>query len=62
MAYVRKTVDEFRLLVHYGQGWEHELTEESHKEARARRTEYRDNCPQYPCKIEKKRVKKESSE
>ncbi len=56
MAYQRKTVDEYQLHVNYGQEWEHEITEDSFREARARRREYRENCPEYPCKIVKRRV------
>lgn len=50
MPYVRKTVDEYRLHVNYGQGWEHEVTEPTWKDMRERLLEYRDNCPQYPVK------------
>jgi hypothetical protein len=57
----RKTRDEWQLHVNYGShGWEHELTEDTFKEARERRKEYRENCPQYPCKIVKRRVKLET--
>lgn len=53
MAYVRKTRDEYRLHVNYGygDGWEHEVTEDTWTEASNRRTEYRENCPEYPVKI-----------
>ena len=33
MAYVRKTVDCWRLFVNYGQGWEYEGTDYSKQEA-----------------------------
>ena len=56
MTYTRKTTDEYRLMVNYGQGWEHEITEESYKEAKIRKKEYDDNC-NYPVKIVKKRIK-----
>lgn len=41
----------WKLYVHYGQGWEHELTELSRSEIVQRAKEYRENCPQYPIKI-----------
>ena len=56
MAYIRKTVDEYRLYVDYGDGWEHETTEESRKEIRARMKEYGVNCPQYATKWSRHRV------
>ena len=49
--YQRKTIDTWRLYVNYGQGWEHEITEFSRAEARQRRREYRENCPQYSTRI-----------
>ena len=56
--YTRKTVDEFQLWVDYGQGFEHEISEESRDELRQRVKEYRENCPQYALKTKKVRVKK----
>lgn len=58
MAYVRKTRDEFQLWINYGygHGWEHEISEDSYREFKARRKEYRENCPQYPTRLVKKRV------
>jgi len=53
----RKTRDEYQLLVNYGHGWEHEISENTRKEAMAQKKVYRDNCPQYPTKIVMKRVK-----
>lgn len=50
MAKLRKTTDEYRLWLNYGQGWELETTEDTLSEIRERRKEYRENCPQYPCK------------
>lgn len=47
---MRKTSDEYRLWINYGQGWELETTEENSKEIRARYREYPDNCPEYPAK------------
>jgi hypothetical protein len=57
MSYVRKTRDEYQIYVNYGQGWEHEISEDTMKEAQERRKEYRDNCPQYQTKIVSKRVR-----
>ena len=54
--YKRKTVDEYRLYVNYGQGWEHETTEESYRELREQQRCYRENCPEYPTKLVIKRV------
>ena len=51
MAYKRKTRDIYKIMVHYGQGWEHDCTEFTMREARARVREYRENCPEYPVKI-----------
>lgn len=48
--YKRKTRDCWRFYVNYGYGWEHELTEYTLPEIRARQKEYRENCPQYPTK------------
>lgn len=50
MARARKTCDEFRLWLNYGQGWELEVTEDTKTEIRARYREYRENCPEYPAK------------
>jgi hypothetical protein len=57
MAYKRKTRDTWELHVNYGfgHGWEHELTEYARSEAKQRLKEYRENCPQYPAKVIKKR-------
>jgi hypothetical protein len=57
MTYIRKTRDEFQLHINYGQGWEHEISEDTRKEAKQRQKEYRENCPQYPTRIICKRVK-----
>lgn len=56
MSYTRKTEDEWQIHVNYGQGFEHEISESTFREARERRKEYRENCPQYPVKIVCKRV------
>ena len=55
MAYKRKTEDSWQIWVNYGGKWEHECTERTAKDARATRKEYRENCPEYPVKIKKKR-------
>jgi hypothetical protein len=57
----RKTRDEWQLWINYGQGWEHEISEESFREARERRKEYSENCPEYPTRIKLARVKLESA-
>jgi hypothetical protein len=51
MTRTRKTRDEYRLHVNYGQGWEHEISEDKFREALARKREYQENCPEYPTKI-----------
>lgn len=55
MAYQRKTRDVWQFFVNYGYGWEHELTEFTREEGRQRLKEYRENCPQYPARLEKHR-------
>lgn len=55
MAYVRKTQDVWHVLINYGQGWEHELTEDSFRAARDQRRTYNENVPEYPVKIRKRR-------
>jgi hypothetical protein len=57
MKYTRKTRDEWQLWADYGQGWEHEISEDSWKEMRERLKEYRINAPQYAYKARKVRVK-----
>jgi hypothetical protein len=57
MSYARKTKDVWYILVNYGHGWEHELTEESWKDARAQMKCYRENCPQYPVRSRRTREK-----
>lgn len=51
----RKTRDTWQLWIDYGNGWEHEITESSLADVRAQRKCYRENCPQYPTKIVKRR-------
>ena len=60
MAYERKTIDTWELQLNYGCGWEYTLTEYIRKEARERLKEYRENQPQYPERLVKKRVRKEA--
>ena len=54
--YIRKTIDEYQIHVDYGQGWEHETTEETFADARRMRQDYRDNTP-YPVRVVKVRVR-----
>lgn len=56
MAYVRKTVDEYRVMTNYGYGWECENTEDNYKDAKRSFKEYRENT-NAQVKLEKKRVK-----
>lgn len=58
MAYIRKTKDEFHIQQHTGTGygWETVCTEETRTEARQRKREYRENQPEYPVRVIKKRV------
>ena len=58
--YVRKTVDTWVLEGNYGYGWEYILTEYTRKEGRERLREYRENEPQYPVRLIKKRGRKEN--
>ena len=51
MSRERKTIDVWRLYVNYCGEWEHELDEYTPEEARKRRREYAENCPQYPVKV-----------
>jgi hypothetical protein len=55
MPYIRKTRDTWELHINYGKRWEHELTEYSYSEIRARAKEYRENCPEYARRIRYKR-------
>lgn len=59
MKYKRKTQDEYILCVNYGygHGYEEEVSEDTRAEILKRKKEYLENCPQYPTKIIKKRVK-----
>lgn len=54
--YTRKTKDVYVLQGNYGCGWESVLEEDKRKDAMERLKEYRENQPQYPHKVIKKRV------
>jgi len=51
----RTTRDTWQIHVNYGQGWEHECTEFSRKDAREQLKTYRENAPEYPVRAVKKR-------
>jgi hypothetical protein len=56
MAYIRKTVDEYRIMTNYGYGWEVENTEDKYTDAKRSLREYRENT-NAQVKLKKKRVK-----
>jgi hypothetical protein len=56
----RKTSDTWQLWINYGQGWEHEITEDTRREAKTRLREYRENCPQYPVRLRYRRERIEA--
>lgn len=56
MPYARKTRDEWSVQGDYGQGWEDVCTEDTRREAVARRKEYDANEPQYPHRLKLRRV------
>ena len=60
MAYIRKTIDEWHIYTNYGNGWEHELTEMSRKEAMEQMKVYWKNAGHVliGMKCHKRRVKK----
>lgn len=60
--YKRKTRDEWQLWINYGQGFEHETSEETFTDVKNQSKCYAENCPQYARKIKFKRVKIESGE
>lgn len=62
LAHGPKTYVEFRLWVNYGQGWEHECSEASLKDVLAQVKVYRANCPEYPVKWTRARLRIEASE
>lgn len=56
--YKRKTADIWILCLDYGHGWEEEISEYTFTEIKNRAREYRENCPEYPRKIIKRREMK----
>lgn len=56
-----KIAYEWRLDVLYDQnhGWKHEATEVDRAEILAKEREYRANCPQYPVRIGRHKVRQE---
>lgn len=63
MTYQRKTKDEWQIHVNYGygDGWEHECTEETRKEGLAQLRCYRENCD-YPAQMICRRVSIEQNQ
>lgn len=57
MAYKRLTRDEHTVQGNYGNGWEDLTAEDSRTEAKIRLKEYRENEPEYPHRLIKKRVR-----
>lgn len=59
MPYTRITRDEYTIQQHTGPryGWEDVCTEDTRQEAIARLREYRENQPEYPARITKRRVR-----
>lgn len=51
----RTTRDTWQILVNYGEGWEHECTEFTRKDAIEQVKAYRDNAPGYAVKWRKRR-------
>jgi hypothetical protein len=64
MVRQRKTEDEYEVQQYTGPqyGWEMVTTETTRKEALARLKEYRENQPEYPARMVKKRVKIKEAE
>ena len=58
--YIRKTVDEWQLLIDYGHGhgFEEVTAENTRRDIKQRQKEYRENCPEYPSKIKCVRIPK----
>ncbi len=50
MPRIRKTRDEYRLHVNYGEGWEEVHATTTRADIRKSAKEYRENAPQYPVK------------
>ena len=61
--YIRKTRDVYEIHVDYGygDGFEHEITESTWAEGKARLKEYRENCPEYSSKMVCKRERIQES-
>lgn len=57
--YIRKTRDEYEIQGDYGHGYEMLTTEDTRQAAREQLLVYRDNEPNVPHRIVKKRVKQE---
>jgi len=56
MSYKRKTIDCWRFYCNYGQGWELEIIEYTHKDMKENKKAYLENSP-YPLKVVKGREK-----
>ena len=63
MTYIRKTRDVWDIEQNfgYGYGWEVVTSEETRKDAQRARQEYRDNQPEYPVRIIKRRERIEEA-
>jgi len=57
MAYQRKTQDIFVIESNYGYGWEYTMEETTRKGGLLTLKEYRENQPEYPHRLIKKREK-----
>jgi hypothetical protein len=55
--YKRKTIDEYQIHQHTSCGWEEVAAYDNRPEAKADIKAYRENQPEYPVKIIKRRVK-----
>lgn len=63
MAYTRKTYDEWTIQGMYGAyGWEDVSAYDNRKEARGDLKAYRENEPQYPHRLIKRRIRKEATQ
>jgi hypothetical protein len=58
--YVRKTVDEWHTQGNYGCGWETVTIDDNYADAKQMLRDYRENEPEYPHRLIKKRVRKEN--
>lgn len=57
MPYTRKTRDDFDIEQHTGEGWEVVSSESTRRAARTAVLEYRENQPELPVRIKKRRVR-----